>query len=103
MNNTLTYNRHNDKTMWTYYVSIVTNLLIIDTIINLSITLLYLSNYEQTVNKDSFNLLTIARVFPQVCSECFSLLKWCSAKEVAVKSAKAREEQTFINVLKHNN
>ena len=102
MNNTLTYNRHNDKTLWTYYVSIVTNLLIIDTITNLSITLLYLSNYEQTMNR-FFNLLIIARVFPQVSSEYFSLLKWCSAKEVAVKSAKAREEQTFINVLKHNN
>ena len=102
MNNTLTYNRHNDKTLWTYYVSIITNLLIIDTIINLSTTLLYLPNYEQTMNR-LFNLLTIARVFPQVCSECFSLLKWCSTKEVAVKSAKAREEQTFINVLKHNN
>ena len=50
-----------------------------------------------------FNLLIIARVFPQVSSEYFSLLKRCSAKEVAVKSAKAREEQTFINVLKHNN
>ena len=102
MNNTLTYNRHNNKTLWTYYVSIITNLLIIDIIINLSITLLYLSNYEQTMNR-FFNLLTIARVFPQVSSEYFSLLKWCSAKEVAVKSAKAREEQTFINVLKHNN
>ena len=102
MNNTLTYNRHNDKTLWTYYVSIVTNLLIIDTITNLSITLLYLSNYEQIVNR-FFNLLTVARVFPQVSSEYFSLLKWCSAKEVAVKSAKAREEQTFINVLKYNN
>ena len=102
MNNTLTYNRHNDKTLWTYYVSIATNLLIIDTIINLSTTLLYLSNYEQIVNR-LFNLLIIARVFPQVSSEYFSLLKWCSAKEVAVKSVKAREEQTFINVLKHNN
>ena len=102
MNNTLTYNRHNDKTLWTYYVSIVTNLLTIDTITNLSITLLYLPNYEQTMNR-FFNLLIIARVFPQVSSEYFSLLKWCSAKEVAVKSAKAREEQTFINVLKHNN
>ena len=51
MNNTLTYNRHNDKTLWTYYVSIITNLLIIDTIINLSTTLLYLSNYEQTMNR----------------------------------------------------
>ena len=49
MNNTLTYNRHNDKTLWTNYVSIMTNLLTIDTIINLLITLLYLSNYEQTV------------------------------------------------------
>ena len=51
MNNTLTYNRHNDKILWTYYVSIITNLLIIDTIINLSITLLYLSNYKQTMNR----------------------------------------------------
>ena len=103
MNNTLTYNRHNDKTLWIYYVSIITNLLIIDTIINLSITLLYLFNYEQTVNKNSFNLLTIAGIFPQAGSEYFSLLKWCSVKEVAVKSAKTREEQTFVNVLKHNN
>ena len=102
MNNTLTYNRHNDKTLWTYYVSIVTNLVTIDTITNLSITLLYLSNYEQTMNR-LFNLLTIARVFPQVCSECFSLLKWCSVKEVTVKSAKTKEEQTFVNALKHNN
>ena len=88
--------------MWTYYVSIVTNLLIIDTIINLSITLLYLSNYEQTMNR-FFNLFIIARVFPQVSSEYFSLLKWCSVKEAAVKSAETREEQTFVNILKHNN
>ena len=51
MNNTLTYNRHNDKILWTYYVSIVTNLLTIDAITNLSITLLYLPNYEQIVNR----------------------------------------------------
>ena len=102
MNNTLTYNRHNDKTLWTYYVSIVTNLLTIDTIINLSITLLYLSNYEQIVNR-LFKPVHNSKSIPQVSSEYFSLLKWCSAKEVAVKSAKAREEQTFINVLKHNN
>ena len=80
MNNTLTYNRHNDKTLWTYYVSIVTNLLIIDTITNLSITLLYLSNYEQIVNR-LFKPAHNSESIPQVCSEYFSLLKWCSAKE----------------------
>ena len=102
MNNTLTYNRHNDKTLWTYYVSIVTNLLTIDIIINLSITLLYLSNYEQIVNR-LFKPAHNSKSISAVCSECFSLLKWCSTKEIIIKSTKTKEEQTFVNVLKHNN